>query len=240
MRILLIITILAFSFSTKSFSFTHDKIIRDLNKAAEQLNKDLNSNNAKDNSKPLSTPSSSKKANTINPSETKKITQNNNFEALNQKISSTNQITLIYCKVSLEREWTEDNDFNGNVISNASLLQVSDKVYNTGNISINSTIEWSDGSYQNVTVTSDVVLSLGNWPLSGTMGVMRLALRSDGVSRTVTLDAANAGSVFRNSSWPGGGTVTVASLTNPVFIDAWSSDGGATVFMEYKGSFSST
>ena len=134
----------------------------------------------------------------------------------------------------------EDNDFNGNIISNVSLLQVSDKVYNTGNISINSTIEWSDGSYQNVTVTSDVVLSLGNWPNSGTMGVMRLALRSDGVSRVVTLDAANAGSVFRNSSWPGGGTVTVASLTNPVFIDAWSSDGGATVFMEYKGSFSST
>lgn len=112
MRILLIIiTILAFSFSTKSFSFTHDKIIKDLNKAAEQLNKDLNSNNAKDNSKPLSTPSSSKKANTINPSETKKITQNNNFEALNQKISSTNQITLIYCKVSLEREWTQDYQY---------------------------------------------------------------------------------------------------------------------------------
>jgi hypothetical protein len=133
----------------------------------------------------------------------------------------------------------EDNDFNGNVISNASLLQISKKVYNTGNISINSTIEWSDGSYQNVTVNADVVLSLGDWPESGTMGLIRIALRSDGVSRTVTFDAANAGSVFKNASWPPSGTVTINSLTNPVFIDAWSSDGGATVFMEYKGQFSS-
>lgn len=43
MKILLII-ILIFSFSTKSFSFSHDKILKDLNKAAEQLNKDLNKN----------------------------------------------------------------------------------------------------------------------------------------------------------------------------------------------------
>ena len=107
MKILLIV-VLIFSFSTKSFSFSHDKILKDLNKAADQLNKDLNSNNTKDNSKSSSTPSSSKTTNTINPSETKKITQNDNIEALNQKISSSNQVTLIYCKISLEREWTQD------------------------------------------------------------------------------------------------------------------------------------
>ena len=50
MRILLIIAILAFSFSSKSFSFTHDKIIKDLNKAAEELNKQNNSQ--KPNSQP--------------------------------------------------------------------------------------------------------------------------------------------------------------------------------------------
>ena len=50
MRILLIIAILAFSFSSKSFSFTHDKILKDLNKAAEELNKQNNSQ--KPNSQP--------------------------------------------------------------------------------------------------------------------------------------------------------------------------------------------
>jgi len=161
-----------------------------------------------------------------------------NFSEIKQalQIANTELTNLLTNGARLD----ENNNLNGNVVSNAALLQVADKVYNTGNLSINSPIEWSDGSYQNVTVNSDIVLSLGSWPESGTMGLVRMALRSDGVSRSVTIDAANAGSVFRNASWPGSGTVTINSLTNPVFIDAWSSDGGATVFMEYKGSFSST
>lgn len=130
-----------------------------------------------------------------------------------------------------------DNNFNENTISNAILLQVADKVYNTGNINSNSVIEWSDGNFQNVTVTAGVVLSLGGWPASGSLGYMRLAIRSDGAERTVTLGADNAGTVFRNADWPESGTLTVSSLTNPILVDAWSSDGGATVFMEYKGQF---
>lgn len=130
-----------------------------------------------------------------------------------------------------------NNDFSGNTISNATLIQVTDKVYNTGNINSNSVIEWSDGSFQNVTVTTSVVLSLGGWPTQGNLGYMRLAIRSDGASRTVTIGADNAGTLFRSSNWPVSGTLTVDSLTNPVLIDAWSSDGGATVFVEYKGQF---
>ena len=37
---------------------------------------------------------------------------NNNIEALNQEISSTNQITLIYCKVVLEREYISEKAWN--------------------------------------------------------------------------------------------------------------------------------
>ena len=132
-----------------------------------------------------------------------------------------------------------NNNFNGNVISNVSLLQAASTVYNTGNINSNSTIEWSDGSYQNVTVTADVVLSLGSWPTAATMGFLRMAFRSDGTSRSVTLDAENAGTVFKSSNWPSG-ALTVNSLTSPVFVDAWTSDGGATVFMEYRGQFTTS
>jgi len=62
MKNLLIIAILAFSFSSKSFSFTHDKIIKDLNKAAEQLNKNkTNTNEPKPHSSKSNTNSDSKK-----------------------------------------------------------------------------------------------------------------------------------------------------------------------------------
>lgn len=134
----------------------------------------------------------------------------------------------------------EDNDFNGKTISNATLIQTSDKVYNTGNISINTVIDWRDGSYQNVTVTAGVVLSLGNWPASGNLGYVRLAIRSDGSPRTVTVIADNAGTVFRSPNWPASNTLTVDSLVNPFLVDAWTSDGGATVFLNYIGQLSTT
>lgn len=131
----------------------------------------------------------------------------------------------------------EDNNFNQFILRNGSLLQISKKVYNTGNINSNSSIQWSDASYQNVTVTADVVLTLGGWPTQGNLGHMRLALRSDGSARTVTIDADNAGTIFKDPNWPVSGTLTVNSSSNPVFVDAWSSDGGASVFLEYKGQF---
>lgn len=133
-----------------------------------------------------------------------------------------------------------NNDFNGKTISNATLIQTSDKVYNTGNISANTVIDWSDGSYQNVTVTASAVLSLGNWPASGNLGYIRIAIRSDGSPRTVTVSADNAGTVFRSPNWPATGTLTVNSLVNPLLIDAWTSDGGATVFLNYIGQLNTT
>lgn len=133
-----------------------------------------------------------------------------------------------------------NNDFRGNVISNLSLLQASDKVYNTGNININSVIQWSDGSFQNVTVADNVVLQLGNWPAAGNLGMIRMALRSDGSERTVSIIAVNAGTVFRSPNWPVGNNIIVDSLVSPIIIDAWTSDGGATVFMEYRGQFTTS
>lgn len=131
------------------------------------------------------------------------------------------------------------NDFNGNTIENATILQVTEKVYNTGNINSNTVIEWTDGHYQNITINANVTLTLGGWPISGNLGRMRLALRSDGSARTITWDADNAGSLFKGPDWPVG-PFTVTSLTNPVIIDAWTTDGGATVFVSYLGQFTSS
>ena len=66
----ILIIIFIFSLSTKSFSFSHDKILKDLNKAADQLNKDLN-NKTNENSKPSS--NSSEKVNSNNSKKTEQI-----------------------------------------------------------------------------------------------------------------------------------------------------------------------
>jgi hypothetical protein len=131
-----------------------------------------------------------------------------------------------------------DNNFNGNVISNASTLQLTEEVYN-GNSNVDSdpkgTIDWTDGSYMNVTVTADVTLTLGGWGDNGKLSKMRLAIRSNGNTNTISFAAANAGSLRADSNFPSPFTVT--SATTPRMVDAWTSDGGATVYLLNLGLF---
>jgi hypothetical protein len=133
-----------------------------------------------------------------------------------------------------------DNDFNGNKIINASLRAVTDEVYN-GNSNVNSEssgiIDWSDGSYMNVTVTSDVTLTLGGWAAAGKLSKMRLAIKGNsGGAHTISFAAANAGTIRVNSTFPTPFTVANDSST-PTMVDAWTSDGGSTVYLQYHGIF---
>ena len=159
-----------------------------------------------------------------------------NFSAIKTALSQAQNELSQFLNEGARKD--ADNDFNGNTISNANILQITEQVYNTGSIQANTPINWDDGHFQNITVAADVTLTLGNWPASGDLGRMRLAVRSDGSSRVITWEADNAGSLFLDPNWPTG-DFTVSSLTNPAIIDIWTSDGGATVFMEYKGVYSS-
>lgn len=131
-----------------------------------------------------------------------------------------------------------DNDFNNILISNAKTNKISQTVYNTGNLEVDSNIEWTDGAYQNVTVGIDpITLILGAWPENGTYGKIRMALRSNAnIQRDITLLAANTGIIRTSPNWPA--TLRVTSSSTPVFVDAWTSDGGSTVFLEYLGEYS--
>jgi len=123
----------------------------------------------------------------------------------------------------------QDNDFNGNTLSNATLLQVKDKVFNTGNINTDSSINWGNGSFQNVTVSEDVTLTLSDWPESGDLGRIILAIRADGTSRTINWEADNGGVIRYSALWPAG-DFNVSSLTNPIVVEFWTniaSDWGA-------------
>ena len=71
---------------------------------------------------------------------------------------------------------------------------------------------------------------------------MRLAIRSNnGSERTITFEAANAGTLRVNSTnWTSalsGGDFIVTSATSPKIVDVWTVDGGITVFMEYAGEY---
>lgn len=157
-----------------------------------------------------------------------------NFSEIKQGLQAANvELTDLITNVA---RLDGNNGFLGNEVSNADFLGTTEKVFNTSNINSNDTIEWSNGLFQNVTVTDDVTLTLDEWSDNGRLSKMRLAIRSDGASRTITWDAANAGTIrVLSSTFPS--PFVVDSGTDPVIIDVWTSDGGANVYIEYIGKF---
>lgn len=128
------------------------------------------------------------------------------------------------------------NDFNGTVIREANMLAVTEEQTVVGPVEDSQSINWDAGHYQTITLADSVTLTLDNWPASGKMGKMRLALRSsDGASKTITWSVAGGGELKTDSNWPVSFTVT--SQTNYIVVDLWSSNAGQTVFGQYLGVF---
>ena len=90
-----------------------------------------------------------------------------------------------------------NNDFDGNIISNAVTSRVYGSAYQTtitgssGNISLN------DGEYQQLTINNNCILTFTNWPEENQYGKIRLELRSDGISssKEVQFSTESAGVV---------------------------------------------
>lgn len=158
-----------------------------------------------------------------------------NFTEIKQALQNTNlELTDL---LSNSARLDGLNDFNGQIIQNAVQLAVSQKSYNTPTLEQDTTIEWSDGAYQNIIMGGDHTLILGGWPADAQYAKMRLALRTNNAnSRVVTWEPANAGQLRVSANWPQG-DFRVTSQTTPIIVDVWTTNAGATVFMEYIGEF---
>lgn len=134
-----------------------------------------------------------------------------------------------------------DNNFNGVTLKNAITVQLAEEVYNSGVINVPTQIDWENGNYQNVTVDTNVTLTLTGWPPDGKLGKMRIALRGTNTeTRTITWALGTGGTIRTSPNWPTADrTITVNSATTPKFIDVWTSDAGGTVYMDYVGEFTS-
>jgi hypothetical protein len=174
-----------------------------------------------------------------------------NFAAIQSSLSATKTAlqdleSKAVVKVALS-DTTIDNNLQGNILANAVLQRVGEEQLDNGNIDTNEkgNILWSSAQYHKMAMgnPSSVRLNLGGWPESGVYAKMRLAIYSnDGSERTLTFEAANAGTLRVNQeNWNAAldnGDFKVVSATSPKVVDVWTVDGGITVFMEYKGQFS--
>jgi len=128
------------------------------------------------------------------------------------------------------------NNFAGNEIRQADFIEVTEKIYSTGNITASQNISFENGNYQTLQIGGDITLTLADWPDAGKMGRIRLQITSneDGTPRTITW-SANPGEIKTGTSWPV--SFQVSSQTNPVIVDFWTVNGGLIVFGQYHGLF---
>lgn len=172
-----------------------------------------------------------------------------NFSTIKNSLSTAaSEITALQDKTAgvaasaiVESGSTVGGDWNGFYIQDANFRANVEEVYVIGNVTSNQNINWTNGHYQTVQAGNDITLTLADWPTSGKLGKMRLAITSDGDSRAVTISATgmrNDGATGWTSTNSTSVTVTASSNTNPHILEFWTTDAGLVVYAHYVGNFS--
>ena len=132
------------------------------------------------------------------------------------------------------------NDFLGNTITNANLIDNSYGYFPGGTVNTSQNVNYNNGHFQSFTIGADITLTLTEWPVTSTAGVVRIYINNDGVQRTITFASnAGAGSLKRSSDWSGAGNTFVIDTpqARTYVFEFISYDAGATVFADYIGYF---
>lgn len=135
------------------------------------------------------------------------------------------------------------NNLLGSTISNGLISQLNPVFYNLGNVtSAGSLININNGPVQQVRLTGSATLTFSNWGPAGSFSSVKLIIFSDQSStRTATLATTNSGIMRTATGWVGGtAPITVVLGTNNLFevIEAWTTNGGANVYLKNIGQYS--
>jgi len=134
-----------------------------------------------------------------------------------------------------------DNNFSYNEIQNAVFYRTTEKFLSKA-ASGSTTVTWSTGSYQKITVTQDLSLTLDSWPNAGQYAKLIAHVVSDGEgNHTITWASTQGNNIKADSSFPrldGELKFQIESAVNPKIFEFWTTDGGATIFAKYLGEFS--
>jgi hypothetical protein len=136
----------------------------------------------------------------------------------------------------------EDNNFDGNNITGANLLNNTfdaNLTYATGITEDSESVSWA-GGYVHVFRCNvpALTLTITDMPAENYMQ-MRLILTAES-STDVTIDSQFGSAVIKtddSGEWSGN-TITVDSTNNPKVVEVFTYNAGATLFLRYLGQFS--
>jgi hypothetical protein len=138
-------------------------------------------------------------------------------------------------------ETSLDNDFLGNTILNAVTNRVDGSVYTATPAGSITTVTPSNGDYQKFTFNNNHNLRFTGWAAATPLrfAKIRLELVGDGLAAyTITFTSIGGGTIFKDSDFPTDLDINADGVTR-TFIDVWTTDGGANIFMKYLGEFTS-
>ena len=135
------------------------------------------------------------------------------------------------------------NNFNGNILYNARTYQFWGTYKNIGaSGSQPVSVDLEDGDFQRVQFTNLTTNSLTfrNWPVSGNYAKVRVAVTADataagGAGCTITISTEGGGLVKK--SMAAAGPFTISTGLETKIIEAYSVDGGATVYVDLVAEF---
>ena len=140
----------------------------------------------------------------------------------------------------------EDNNFGLNIISNAVLENVRDQKYDAGEpVTVNSTIDFLNGSYQIYRIGASLNIDFLNFPGDPVLtaetvpiGVGKVILELTGGSEesvvTVGFSTSNGTVIKKDPNFPS--VLELDSTTDPVIIEVWR-HSQETIYMRYLGKF---
>jgi len=128
-----------------------------------------------------------------------------------------------------------DNDFNGVKIANAQTKMLYGTVLSSGTISGATNIDVRDAEYFSYTFASNITLTFSNWPVSDRFAKVRIDIKCDGSARTINF-ATTSGTVISDSGLTLPFTTGTSAVKHYIF-EAWTINGGNTVFVKYLGVF---
>jgi|TARA_Y200000002_G_scaffold356576_1_gene338450 hypothetical protein len=134
----------------------------------------------------------------------------------------------------------EANNFLGNNISNANLVDVSEELNAGGTVQASQNIDFQFGPVQTFIISGDVTLTTTGWPESGKVGKIRVILVNDGTTRTLTIGTEAGSTLKYHNDWPYSSPkneISVTNDTNPIVIDFWTYNAGSTIFVKYDGTY---
>jgi len=138
---------------------------------------------------------------------------------------------------------TQDNNFEGNTLSNTILRNVFTGKFSGGSVSASpTTIDYKNGGYQIYTIAADLDVDFLNFPgdplgeFDGDgAGKVTLELYNNGATTTVNFISTAGTIIKKDPNFPN--TLQITSQTNPTFIEIWRHNAGS-IFIRYLGVYS--